>query len=173
MSPNTISSRADRPARTSYLQVPCDLPDRAGCPECLMPTTAEYRRFAETCLRWAYRAKPQPSTERNRLRCRWAREASTTAAERACRGAGRRLRYIVRSIDLQATLWQFASIGAQEGTASLMTKSQNRCASCGGKLGLVCHHYWRLRFCCKACKTSFLRKQPSGLALYRSGRERR
>ena len=96
---------------------------------------------------------------------------------RNCRRAGPAgelaVAYIVRSIDVQVTLWQFASIGAQEGIASLMTKLLNRCASCGGKLGLVSHHYWRLRFCCKACKTSFLRKRPSALALYWPGRERR
>jgi hypothetical protein len=49
-----------------------------------------------------------------------------------------------------------------------MTKLENRCASCGGKFGLVCHHYWRLRFCCKACKTSFLRKRRSALVRARA-----
>jgi hypothetical protein len=29
---------------------------------------------------------------------------------------------------------------------------ENRCAECDGKLGLVCHPYWGLRFCRKACK---------------------
>jgi hypothetical protein len=36
-----------------------------------------------------------------------------------------------------------------------MTKLENRCAGCGGKFGLVCHHYWGLRFCRKACKDNF------------------
>jgi hypothetical protein len=39
-----------------------------------------------------------------------------------------------------------------------MSKSENRCANCGGKLGLVCHHHWGLRFCRKACRESFLAK---------------
>jgi hypothetical protein len=39
-----------------------------------------------------------------------------------------------------------------------MTKSENRCANCGGKFGLVCHHHWGLRFCRKACRDSFLAK---------------
>jgi ribosomal protein S14 len=39
---------------------------------------------------------------------------------------------------------------------SLMTKLENRCANCGGKLGLVCHYHWGLRFCRKACKHNFL-----------------
>jgi hypothetical protein len=109
----------------------------------------------------------------NRLRCRWARDWTLRNRRRAGPAGELAVAYIVRSIDAQVTLWQFASIGAQEGIASLMTKLQNRCASCGGKLGLVCHHYWRLRFCCKACKTSFLRKQPNALALYWPGRDRR
>jgi hypothetical protein len=54
-----------------------------------------------------------------------------------------------------------------------MTKLQNRCATCGGKLGLVCQHYWRLRFCSKACKTAFLRKRRSALASMLVERERR
>jgi hypothetical protein len=37
-----------------------------------------------------------------------------------------------------------------------MTKFENRCANCGGKFGLVCHQYWGLRFCRKACKGDFL-----------------
>ena len=37
-----------------------------------------------------------------------------------------------------------------------MTKAENRCAHCGGKLGLVSHHYWGLRFCRKSCKADFL-----------------
>jgi len=39
-----------------------------------------------------------------------------------------------------------------------MTKLENRCANCGGKLGLVCHHHWGLRFCRKVCKNNFLAK---------------
>ena len=39
-----------------------------------------------------------------------------------------------------------------------MSKLENRCAHCGGMFGLVCHHYWGLRFCRKACKDSFLAK---------------
>ena len=27
-----------------------------------------------------------------------------------------------------------------------MTRLENRCASCGGKLGLISHHHWGLRF---------------------------
>jgi hypothetical protein len=135
-----------------------------------MPTTAEYPSLRRYVLALGLsgpfdanepRALPLGSglTLRNRRRAGPAGELAVA--------------YIVRSIDVQVTLWQFASIGAQEGIASLMTKLQNRCASCGGKLGLVCHHYWRLRFCCKACKTSFLRKQPNALALYWPGRDRR
>jgi hypothetical protein len=40
-----------------------------------------------------------------------------------------------------------------------MAKLDNRCASCAGKFGLVCYYHWGLRFCCKACKTSFLRRR--------------
>jgi hypothetical protein len=39
-----------------------------------------------------------------------------------------------------------------------MTKLENRCAECGGRLGLVSHQYWGLRFCRKACKHNFLAK---------------
>ena len=39
-----------------------------------------------------------------------------------------------------------------------MTMLDNRCANCGGKFGLVCHHHWRLRFCRKACRDNFLAK---------------
>jgi hypothetical protein len=35
-----------------------------------------------------------------------------------------------------------------------MAKS-DRCANCGGRFGLVCHYHWGLRFCRRACKTSF------------------
>jgi hypothetical protein len=41
---------------------------------------------------------------------------------------------------------------------TLMRKPENRCADCGGKLGLVSHHHWGLRFCRKACKDHFLAK---------------
>lgn len=37
-----------------------------------------------------------------------------------------------------------------------MRRSENRCAHCGGKFGLVTHHHWGLRFCRKACKHAFL-----------------
>jgi hypothetical protein len=37
-----------------------------------------------------------------------------------------------------------------------MSKLENRCAGCGGKLGLVSHRHWGLRFCRKACKDNFL-----------------
>jgi hypothetical protein len=37
-----------------------------------------------------------------------------------------------------------------------MRRSENRCANCGGKFGLVSHHHWGLRFCCKACKGGFV-----------------
>ena len=39
-----------------------------------------------------------------------------------------------------------------------MIKSENRCANCGGKFGLVCHRHWGLRFCRKRCKDNFLAK---------------
>jgi hypothetical protein len=39
-----------------------------------------------------------------------------------------------------------------------MRKPENRCADCGGKLGLVSHHHWGLRFCRKACKDHFRAK---------------
>jgi hypothetical protein len=48
-----------------------------------------------------------------------------------------------------------------------MTKLENRCANCGGKFGLICHHYWGLRFCRKACKGNFLAKTAKDLALVR------
>jgi hypothetical protein len=43
----------------------------------------------------------------------------------------------------------------QEG---FMAKSDNRCAYCGGKFGLVSHYYRGLRFCRRACKANFLAK---------------
>ena len=48
-----------------------------------------------------------------------------------------------------------------------MTRSDNRCAGCGGKLGLVSHHHWGLRFCSKACKAGFLAKTARGHACIR------
>jgi hypothetical protein len=39
-----------------------------------------------------------------------------------------------------------------------MSKSENRCANCGGKFGLVCHYHWGMRFCRKVCKNNFLTK---------------
>jgi hypothetical protein len=39
-----------------------------------------------------------------------------------------------------------------------MTCSENRCAHCGGKFGLVSHQHWGRRFCCKTCKSTFLAK---------------
>jgi ribosomal protein S14 len=50
---------------------------------------------------------------------------------------------------------------------SFMTKSENRCASCGGKLGLVSHHHRGLRFCRKACKENFLAKTAKDHACMR------
>jgi hypothetical protein len=47
---------------------------------------------------------------------------------------------------------------ASRSEENLMTKLDNRCAGCGGKFGLVCHHHWGLRFCSKACKAKFLAK---------------
>ena len=54
-----------------------------------------------------------------------------------------------------------------------MTKLENRCASCGGKFGLVCHYHWGLRFCRKACKTSFLRRRRRALLFLIGPGERR
>jgi hypothetical protein len=48
-----------------------------------------------------------------------------------------------------------------------MAKSDDRCANCGGKFGLVCHRYWRLRFCRKVCKTNFLAKTAKDYARMR------
>jgi len=48
-----------------------------------------------------------------------------------------------------------------------MSKLENRCAGCGGRFGLVCHHYWGLRFCRKACKASFLARNAKEHALMR------
>jgi ribosomal protein S14 len=50
---------------------------------------------------------------------------------------------------------------------SLMTKLENRCANCGRKFGLVCHHHWGLRFCRKACKDNFLAKTAKDHACMR------
>jgi hypothetical protein len=43
----------------------------------------------------------------------------------------------------------------QEG---FMAKSDNRCAYCGGKFGLVSYYHRGLRFCRRACKAHFLAK---------------
>jgi hypothetical protein len=48
-----------------------------------------------------------------------------------------------------------------------MTKSEKRCAHCGGKFGLIHHHHWGLRFCRKACKDDFLAKTAKGYARVR------
>jgi hypothetical protein len=48
-----------------------------------------------------------------------------------------------------------------------MTKFENRCANCGGKFGLVCHQYWGLRFCRKACKDDFLTRMAKDKARMR------
>jgi ribosomal protein S14 len=52
-------------------------------------------------------------------------------------------------------------------TGKLMSKSENRCADCGSKLGLVSHHHWGLRFCRKACKDNFLAKSAQDHARMR------
>jgi hypothetical protein len=31
-----------------------------------------------------------------------------------------------------------------------------RCRQCGGKLGVIIHRYWSLRFCRRACKDTYL-----------------
>ena len=49
----------------------------------------------------------------------------------------------------------------------LMTNLENHCANCGGRLGLVCHHHWGLRFCRKACKDSYLAKTAKDYARIR------
>ena len=43
-----------------------------------------------------------------------------------------------------------------------MAKSDNRCAHCGGKFGLVCYHHWGLRFCRKACRDTLCRENGKG-----------
>jgi hypothetical protein len=48
-----------------------------------------------------------------------------------------------------------------------MTNLENRCSNCGGKFGLVSHHYWGLRFCRKACKDNFLAKTAKDYACMR------
>ena len=50
---------------------------------------------------------------------------------------------------------------------SVMTKLENRCSYCSGKLGLVCYHHWGLRFCRKACKDAFLAKTVKDYARMR------
>ncbi len=37
-----------------------------------------------------------------------------------------------------------------------MTRSENHCAKCGGKFGLVNHHHWGMRFCRKTCKDNYV-----------------
>jgi ribosomal protein S14 len=56
------------------------------------------------------------------------------------------------------------NLQAEEG---FMTKSENRCAHCGGKLGLVSHHFQGLRFCRKGCKESFLARTATNYACMR------
>jgi hypothetical protein len=48
-----------------------------------------------------------------------------------------------------------------------MTKSENCCANCGGKFGLVVQHHWGLRFCRKACKDQHLARSARDLARLR------
>ena len=48
-----------------------------------------------------------------------------------------------------------------------MTKLENRCANCGGKFGLICHHHRGLRFCRQACKENFLAKTAEDFARLR------
>ena len=48
-----------------------------------------------------------------------------------------------------------------------MTKSEKRCSHCGGKFGLICYHYWGLRFCRKACKDNFIAKAAKDYARLR------
>jgi len=54
-----------------------------------------------------------------------------------------------------------------------MSKLQNRCASCAGKFGLVSHYHWGVRFCCKACKSSYLRRRRRTLLFLIGAGERR
>jgi hypothetical protein len=56
---------------------------------------------------------------------------------------------------------------AYHSRGTLMCKPENRCADCGGKLGLVSHHHWGLRFCRKACKDHFLAKSAKDHARMR------
>ncbi len=48
-----------------------------------------------------------------------------------------------------------------------MTNLEKRCSDCGGRLGLVCHHYWGLRFCRKVCKDNYLAKTAKDRARIR------
>lgn len=50
-------------------------------------------------------------------------------------------------------------------SGKLMAYLENRCANCGGRFGLICHHYWGLRFCRKICKDNFLAKTAKDRAL--------
>ena len=36
-----------------------------------------------------------------------------------------------------------------------MRRSENCCANCGGKFGLVSYRHWGLSFCRKACRHAF------------------
>jgi hypothetical protein len=60
-----------------------------------------------------------------------------------------------------------------------MAKLENRCATCGGKFGLVTHHHWGLRFCRKICKANYLAKAAKDHARlrrwlgWRTSRDRR
>jgi len=49
-----------------------------------------------------------------------------------------------------------------------MARSENHCANCGGKFGLVCYHHWGLRFCRKVCKHNFLAKTAKDYAHLRT-----
>jgi hypothetical protein len=48
-----------------------------------------------------------------------------------------------------------------------MIASLNRCANCGGRLGLVSYEHCGLRFCRKSCRADFLAKSAKDHALMR------
>ena len=48
-----------------------------------------------------------------------------------------------------------------------MTNSDNRCANCGRKFGLVRYHHWGLSFCRKICKDNFVAKTMKGQSCMR------
>jgi hypothetical protein len=48
-----------------------------------------------------------------------------------------------------------------------MTRLGNRCASCGGRFGLVRYYYWGLSFCRQACKDKYLAKSARDHAFLR------